>query len=267
MTNSNINLITTSALILIACVLAGCGGTKILKEPEPLAIGDSIAAGSDQRLSAALDWVIFRDGPGTWARNADWDEYLIRVENAGDDSLQIIDIAVVDSLGVEVNSREDRRQLIKGTKETERRYRDDGIKVKAGLSGTVLVGASVAAAAGTSGLGAAAMAGGGAAAGAAAVVVLVPALAVGGIARGVNNGKVNVEIESRQTPLPLMLVAGEKKSLNVFFPLAPSPQEILVTYADSQGQYMLAIDTRTALEGLHLAQAAERYGNLTKWIP
>ena len=29
--------------------------------------------------AAALDWIIVRDGPGTWAKNVDWDEYLIRV--------------------------------------------------------------------------------------------------------------------------------------------------------------------------------------------
>lgn len=257
MTNSNINLITSTALILIACVLAGCGGTKMLKEPEPLTIGASIATGSDLRLGASLDWVIARDGPGTWARNADWDEYLIRMENIGDQSLQIIDVAVVDSLGFHVDSRHNRSQLVKGTKETKRRYKDGGIEVKAGLSGKVLVGASVAAAAGTSGLGVAATSYGTAAAGAAAAFVLMPAIAVGGIARGVNNSIVNMEIETRQSQFPLMLAAGEEKNLNVFFPLAPAPREILVTYVDSQRTYTLTIDTHTALEGLHLAQAAQ----------
>ncbi len=55
------------------------------------------------------------------------------------------------------------------------------------------------------------MAGGGAAAGAAAVVVLVPVLAVGGIVRGVNNSKVNNQIESRQTILPVVLQEEDEK--------------------------------------------------------
>ena len=34
-------------------------------------------------------------------------------------------------------------------------------------------------------------------------VILVPAIAVGGVFRGVNNSKVGKQIEARQTPLPL----------------------------------------------------------------
>ncbi len=258
MTHSNINLITSTALILIACVLTGCGGTKMLKEPEPLTIGASIATGSDPRLGASLDWVIVRDGPGTWARNADWDEYLIRMENSGDQSLQIIDVAVVDSLGFRVDSRHSRSQLVKGTRETKRRYKDGGIRVKAGLSGKALVGTGVATAGTlvTVGLGTASSWGTLAAWMGGAVVVL-PTMAVGGVVRGVNNITVDTEIESRQSQFPLVLAAGEKKNLNVFFPLAPSPRGIFVTYADSQHTYTLVIDTLTALDGLHLTRAAE----------
>jgi hypothetical protein len=235
--------------------LTACGGTKVLKEPEPLVITQALATSSDQRFSATLDWVIFRDGPGTWARNVDWDEYIIRVGNTGDDSLQITSIAVVDSLGTRIEPRQDRKQLVKGSKETKRRYKGEGLKVKAGLSGGVLVGAGVVAAAGTSGLGAAAMAGGGAAAGAAAVVVLVPVLAIGGIARGMNNSKVNDQIEARQTLLPVVLQEEEEKVLHIFFPLSPSPQKLEISYLDSGGDHTLVVDTRSALEGLHLVQA------------
>ncbi len=249
------NLLVQSAFLLLLLGLSGCGGTKVLKEPEPLVVTQSLATASDQHLSAALDWVIFRDGPGTWARNVDWDEYLIRVQNLGDDSLEITNIIVVDSLGTRIETRQNRKQLVKGTKETKRRYKGEGLKVKAGLSGGVLVGAGVVAAAGTSGLGAAAMAGGGAAAGAAAVVVLVPVLAVGGLVRGVNNSKVNNQIESRQTLLPVVLQEDEGKNLNIFFPLSPSPLQIEITYADSRGDHALIVDTQAALEGLHLVQA------------
>jgi hypothetical protein len=47
----------------------------------------------------------------------------------------------------------------------------------------------------------------------------------------------------------------EEKSLDVFFPLTPSPRQVEITYADSQGDHTLIIDTHAALEGLHLAQA------------
>jgi hypothetical protein len=238
-------------------ILAGCGGSKILKEPEPLEVTQSLATASDQHLSATLDWIIFRDGPGTWAKNVDWDEYMIGVENVSRDSLQVTNIIVVDSLGTQIEAREDRKELVRGTKKTKRRYKGEGLKVKAGVSGGVLVGAGVVAAASTSGLGAAAMAGGGAAAGAAAVVVLVPVLAVGGVFRGINNSKVNNQIESRQTLLPIVLEEEEKKNIVLFFPLSPSPRRIEVSYVDLRGDHTLIVDTQAALDGLHLVQAKE----------
>ena len=244
-----------SCCLVFLLGLSACGGTKVLKEPESLAVTQALATASDQHLSAALDWVIFRDGPGTWARNVDWDEYLIRVRNQGDDSFQLTNITVVDSLGTRIEPRQSRSQLVKGTKETKRRYKGEGLKVKAGLSGGVLVGAGVVTAAGSSGLGAAAMAGGSAAGAAAAVVVLVPVLAVGGIVRGVNNSKVNDQIELRQTLMPVVLQVEEEKVLHIFFPLSPSPQQLELTYLDSDGDNTLLIDTRSALEGLHLEPA------------
>lgn len=251
-------LLVQSLSLLLLLGLSGCGGTKMLRKPEALMIRQPLATASDQVLDASLDWVIFRDGPGTWARNVDWDEYLIRVRNLGDEPVEITGIIVVDSLGTRIEPRHTRRQLVKGTKEAKRRYKGEGLKVKAGLSGKVLAGTGLFLASGTSGLGAVAVYGGGAAVGAAAtVVLLVPVLAVGGIVRGVNNTKVNNQIEARQTLLPTQLQAKEEKALNIFFPLSPSPGQVEVTWLDDHGDHTLIVDTSTALEGLHLMKAAE----------
>jgi hypothetical protein len=251
------NLLYRSAAILLLLPLSGCGGATVLKEPEPLVVTQSLSTASDETLSATLDWIIFRDGPGAWAKNVDWDEYMIGVQNVKGDSLQVTKIIVVDSLGTQIEPRLDRKALVKGTKETKRRYKGEGLKVKAGMSGGVLVGAGVVAAAGTSGLGAAAMAGGGAAAGAVAVVVLVPVLAVGGVFRGINNSKVNRQIELRQTLLPVVLEGGEKIDLVLFFPLSPSPRRIEISYVDRQGEHTLVVDTQAPLDGLHLVPAKQ----------
>ncbi len=257
-------LLFQSSVLMLLLALSGCGGTKVLKEPEPLVVTQSLATASDQYFSATLDWVIVRDGPGTWAKNVDWDEYLIGVQNLSNESLEVTNITVVDSLGTRIEARENRKQLVKGTKKTKRRYKGEGLKVKAGLSGGVLMagaGVGVAIVGATVSIGPmmGAAAGGGAAAGAtvAAVGLLVPVLAVGGIVRAVNNSKVNNQIESRQTLLPVVLQEEEEKNLDIFFPLAPSPRQIEITYASSQGDHTLIIDTRTALDGLHLVQAEE----------
>ncbi len=257
-------LLFQSSVLMLLLALSGCGGTKVLKEPEPLAVTQSLATASDQRLAATLDWVIVRDGPGTWAKNVDWDEYLIRVQNLSDESIRVTNITVLDSLGTRIETRENRKQLVKGTKKTKKRYKGEGLKVKAGVSAGTLIGVGAVA-----GATAAILAGnagawftltgsgwsGATTAGVAGGIILVPVLAVGSVVRGINNSKVNKHIESRQTPLPVVLQEEEEKSLDVFFPLAPSPRQVEITYADSQGDHTLIIDTRTALDGLHLVQA------------
>lgn len=245
--------------------LFGCGGTKVLKESQPMQITQPLGVASDQQNTATLDWVIIRDGPGTWAKNADWDEYLLRVSNQSDRPITVTRIIVVDSLDTQITPEPGRKQLVKSSKKTARRYKESGIKVKAGRgAGTMLVaGAAVTAV----GVGAATAAGYGAVmtgtaagtAGAAAggLLLLGPALAVGGIVRGVNNSKVNKQIELRQTTLPVEIPANEEIGLDVFFPIAPSPKQVELTYTDVAGEHALVIDTSFALDGLHIDENAE----------
>lgn len=262
--NKSTRLVSIIGAALAAPGLAGCGGAKVLKEPEPLVINQPLASASDQRLSVQLDWVIVRGGPGTWAKNADWDEYLIRVQNLGEDPITVSSVALLDSLGTPVGPGNSRKQLVKGTKATKRRYKHEKVEVRAGVSaGVLLAGAAVTGAA----TAAAAMASayplaagattGSAAAAATGGLILVPVFAVGGIMRGVNNSRVDNEIETRQTTLPLGLRPGEEKNLDVFFPLTPSPRRIELTYTDPTGQQTLVIDTSSALDGLHLVPANE----------
>jgi len=252
--------IKSGAIIVTATLslcLAGCGGSKVLKEPTPLVVTQALTTASDQHLSMTLDWVIVRDGPGTWAKNADWDEYLIRVENESDDSLQVTNITVVDSLGTRIDAGDSRRQLVKGAKKAKRRYKGEGLTVKAGAgAGTMMAAGAVTAAAAMS-VGAAAAFSSSAVAGAAVGgLVLAPVLAVGGVFRGVNNSKVSNQIEVRQTLLPVVLQEGEEKVLDIFFPLTPSPRLVELTYVDSRGEHILIVDTSASLEGLHLVRDA-----------
>lgn len=259
MIRPNFTVSSIITLLLGACMLSGCGGTKVLKEPQPVQTTRPLATVSDQRVSATLDWVIVRDGPGTWAKNADWDEYLMRVSNASDQPIQVISMTVINSLDTRVESQPGRKQLVKGSKQTARQYKKSGINVKAGqgAGGMLVAGAAVTAVgigAGTvaavyGSFGAAA---GGAGAAASGLLLLGPALAVGGIVRGVRNSAVNKQIEQRQTTLPLEVAASGELALDVFFPLAPSPRMIEVAYTDAKGKNSLIVDTSVALHGLHI---------------
>ncbi len=252
-------LLFQSSVLMLLIALSGCGGSKVLKEPEPLVVTQSLATASDQRLAATLDWVIVRDGPGTWAKNVDWDEYLIRVQNLSDEPIRVTNVAVLDSLGTRIEIGGSRRQLIDGTKETTHRYTDEGLKVEAGVGGGTIAVAGVAVFAASTVAGISVVAGSSAALGATAAVVpafviVAPALIVGGIVRSMNNSAVNKQIESQQTLLPAVLLAGQGQNLDLFFPLAPSPRQLQFTYVDSQGEHTLSVDIRAALNGLHLTR-------------
>ena len=221
-------LMCTATLVLAACG----GGTKLVKHAQPPQVQRPLAEATDQRLSASLQWVIVRNGPGAWARNADWDEYLIRASNLSDKPVRITAVAVFDSLGTRIETRSDRKQLVRGSKETARRYRASGLKVKAGMGGAGLV--ATGAAVGVVGYGVAlgstygSFMGGTAAAGGAAVASTLltagPAFVIFGIVRAVRNNQVNSEIVRRQTALPAAIAASQARSLDIFlkYPLLNS---------------------------------------------
>jgi hypothetical protein len=248
---NKLRLAIASGLLLFG--LSGCGGTKILKEPKALELQGSLAANADQRIGATFDWVIVRDGPGSWAKNADWDEYLIRVINSSTSPITINSVVVVDSLGATAESASERKLLVKKSRATSKRYKKDGLKVKAGLGGGMLILAGgVTAVTGMSAASAVVLGGGTAAAGAVAVVLAAPVIAIAGVVRIVNSKKVDAEISNRQTNLPLTLEAGDFKAMDVFFPLAPSPKELVVSYSADGNSHELVIDTGDVLDGLHL---------------
>jgi len=247
-------------------LLSGCGGsgTKVLKDVEPLTNQQPIATASDPCMLVTLDWVVVRDGPGTWAKNADWDEYLLRVSSQSNEVVQITTVRVVDSLDVVLDPGLERKTLVKGTKQTAKRYKTAGIKVKAGAGvGTLLVAGAAVTAVSVGAASAAATAvtlGGVSSGGAAALgglLLLGPALAVGGIVRSANNSAVNTEIVRRQTPLPIELQSGDELTLDLFFPLAPAPKQLVVTYVHAGSEHQLAVLTTPALDGLHLRPSDE----------
>jgi hypothetical protein len=249
-------------LAIICCVLlTGCGGTKILRKPLPLNLETPITSQSDDAITVSLDGVIFRDGPGTWAKNVDWDEYLISVTNNTDEDVILDDLVVVDSMGTELHTNSDRKELVKASKETVTRYKNIGLEVKAGLRPGQILGRGAASGGGvalTAGVVGASVGGWGGLGiclgGAAIAVVAVPAFIIYSLVRMDNNDEVAKEILVRQTRLPIPLSAGTRHKLDMFFPLAPSPQLVKITYTRGDEQRILSLDTSELLTGLHVGQ-------------
>lgn len=253
----------TSILLLglVVFALAGCGGAKVLKEPQAVKLVKPLATVSDAHVSAALDWVIIRGGPGSWAKNADWDEYLLRVNNVSTDAIEFTGFTLYDSLGTPLAPGQDRKGLVKASKQTKKRYKKSGVEVKAGRSGVGLfatgaaitfVGYTAAVVAAQGAIMAGASTAGGAGVVAGGILLAGPALAIGGIVRSANNSKVNSEIVRRHSALPAAVQAGEERTLDVFFPLAPSPTHLEIRYRHPLGEQVLVLDLKEAMEGVHL---------------
>ncbi|MEL7538668.1 MAG: hypothetical protein AAFM91_16590 [Pseudomonadota bacterium] len=254
------------APLIAAALLAGCGGgSKLLKEPVPMVLNAPLTTERDARLAVAVDWVIVPGGPGSWAKNVHWDEYLLSVQPLIDRPIEVVAITVVDGLAVEVEPQLERKQLVAATKATHQRFRDAGLKPKPGANGDVMLAGTTMAAAGygafagaqvmtaaTFGLGGSTAATAGAAAG--AIGLAAPVLLVGGIIRADNNREVNTEILERQTTLPITLSANEPSRLHVFMPITPDPQRVLIRYRCGETLRTLELSVATALDGLHLPE-------------
>lgn len=243
---------------LIVLGLSACGGgTRLIKNappaPQPIA---ALAAASDDALSAQLQWVIVRDGPGTWAQNADWDEYLIAVRNVSTAPIQVTGVVLFDSMDQANALSASRTDLVDASRNNARRYKASGLKVAAGRGrGLALVAGGAGATTAGMGLAYASVWGGAGSGGAAAAGGLIlagPALVTMAIVRGVRKGAVSNRIKERSSVFPITLEAGQTQSLDVFFPLSPAPRRIEVHYSDARGAQVLSIDTAQSLDGLHL---------------
>ncbi len=220
----------------------------------------ALVQATDGRLAASVDWVIVQNGPGSWAKNGDWDEYLVRVRGMGPGPLTLTGASVVDSLGATLPAGDNRSDLVRASKASVRRYRSSGMRVQAGLGGASIAAAGVGASYGAASALATGTTMGGAYAGALLFTVAAPVFGIAGIMRGVHNHQVNQEIAKRRPTWPLVLAGGNAQPLDLFFPLAPAPQRIDIAYTDATGAHVLAIDTRVALAGLHLPAAAATAG-------
>ena len=112
-------------------VLQSCTGTKLLEEPIPVEESRPISQSADENIAASLVWVVVRDGPGTWAKNADWDEYWISVSNVSENDIELTGISILDSQGVQLKSSRKRSELVQSSAKNVERYTESGVDVTA----------------------------------------------------------------------------------------------------------------------------------------
>ncbi len=253
-----------SAIILLCIAISGCSsGATVRDESDSIAIIKPLTTSANQFLEASLDWVIIRGGPGSWADNVDWDEYLLHVTNISESSIRITSVYVYDSLNTALETNGQRPELVEQTKQSKKRYNGQGFTVRAGMGGDAMMAAGGAVYVAATAAGWAVLAGSVAATSAVVTgvvvgaVIVAPVLIISGAVRGRNNAQLDSMIIERQTKLPLVLVPRETRKMHFFFPLAPSPQRVEIKYRNDAGEHILLIDTRDILSGLHFDPSQE----------
>ena len=249
------------AIIFLCIAISGCGsGATVRDESHSIAIIKPLTTSANQFLEASLDWVIIRGGPGSWADNVDWDEYLLQITNISESSIRITSVYVYDSLNTALETSGQRPELVEQTK---KRYNGQGFTVRAGMGGDAMMAAGSTVYVAATAAGWAVLAGSVAATSAVVTgvvvgaVIVAPVLIISGAVRGRNNAQLDSMIIERQTKLPLVLVPRETRKMHFFFPLAPSPQRVEIKYRNDAGEHILLIDTRDILSGLHFDPSQE----------
>ena len=245
----------TPLLLLLVSLLTACGGPRINSKPETLKDYGPMLLEGDTHLVAKLDQLMFRNSRGSWAKDANWDEYLITLESrlAGQ-VITIEQIWIEDVMGDLHPPQTTRKDLNKATRGLKKKYKKAGYKIKlgagsthataVGLSFAIGSGATAGAVTATGAIGNLTSAGVGAA-------VAVPALMIAGVTKVVYNTRVNNRIQERQTLLPKTL--GETaESLDLLYPAVPIPQALVIEYRVADVPHRLQLDLTQITGDLHI---------------
>jgi hypothetical protein len=234
-----------------AIALAGCLTTEYRASRKETAPAVMLDIGSTQPpLAVALRTLIVYEGPGSWKREALWDEYVVTLRNLGGADITVSAAALTDFAGVRRTPGSDPWQLEKESQTLEQRYLRDGIEfARSEIPDALVFGSgAVGGAAGTlfSGLSAAVSS---------ASVVGLPVyyVVVYGVNRN-NKATAGAEFARRRLVLPLTLLVGESRTGSLFLPMAPNPQSLDFWWTDSAASN----ETLLALAPLHGLHAAAR---------
>jgi hypothetical protein len=247
---------------VIAIMLAGqCGCVatkyKLARKNTPPVQPLNVAFPSTPPLRTTLTALISNGGPGSWKREALWDEYVVTIENYGERPLTISSTMLVGASGTPHAAGSNPWALEKQSKRLEKEYRDRGEAfLRAAGPGAMIVGVGAATGAAAAGAGAAYVSPAAAGAAAATIIVLpVYYATVLGINHH-NKKAVTTEFNRRRLPLPLTLAAGETRTGSLFYPTVRSPGSLALAWSNDTSSSTAAISLEF-LQALHVPVATK----------
>jgi hypothetical protein len=247
--------VTAATVVAVLCNQSGCVASKykLAKKNTPPVELLSVPFPPSGPLQAKLAALITYGGPGSWKREALWDEYILTLQNSSERPVTIDSTTMTNSDGLVVTAGVDPWALEKQSKILEEQYRSSGLAfARTAGAGVLIVGAGAAAAAATT----TSVYVSAAAAGAVvATVVVLPVyyLSVWGINHH-NKKAVMTEYTRRRLPLPLTLAPGETQTGGMFYPMVRDPRSLELHWSieNADGQATLLLDF---LHGLHVPAA------------
>ena len=243
-------------LLLLGVLLNGCASSRLIKNPPPPTETDvGWTASGPGGITLDVHQLIFRDSGGSWVKKANWDEYVLTIENDSQDAAEIQSIYLYsDKLPAPVESSISRVQLDARSNTALRALKDVGIVAGVGI---VAPSAMIVGAIGTSGgiLSASS--------GAAALVVVgtvaIPVGLIGGTVYVINRHRrdkkdkllIDQQLGERGYAAPVQILAQTRVTKSAFFPITPSPNRLVVNYSTHGEAQEISLEL-PELAGLHL---------------
>ena len=246
------------AALLAGLCLAGCVSAtkcKMARDDTPRAQLLNVAFPSAP-LQAALTTLIVYGGPGSWKREALWDEYVVMLHNAGDQPLVVSAAGLMDHTGVARAPGADPWKLEDESKALCKEYDRMGVAfVQSATPAVLTIGgiavgsAALAAATSTSAVTVTVLQG-------PLATVTVPSYLLGRvIANHEDRADIEVEFRLRRLALPLTLAPGQTRLGCLFFPMVPNPRSLGLHWSTAtvSGESALPL---SFLHGLHVKSPA-----------
>lgn len=240
------------AVALAAVALSGCVSARYKpadkKTPPPVVLNLTAA---QPAVEATVNTVIVYRGPGSWKRDAYWDEYVLTFVNRGSIPLVVESAGLTDLRG-DTTAPGDKPWLLEKesrsrTKELNRGAKTALVQLGGGLAvmsiGGVLFSASIGATAGAASF----------AVGLAGAAIL-PFYVGGAIYRNVSRRhEIEAEFARRRLLLPATLAPGQTVSGSLFFRISPGPQRLVLRGRSGAEPVEVTVDL-APLKGLHLKE-------------
>jgi hypothetical protein len=238
------------ALQIVPCLavlaLSGCVSARYqpaAKNTPPATVLNLSA--TQPPVEATVNSVIVYRGPGSWKRDAFWDEYVVSIVNCDAVPVNLESAALTDFRGDATGPGDNpwtlERQSRTRAEELNRVAKAALVQLGAGYLTVGVVG-GVMFTAGTAC----------ATAGAVIWAGAIPAYAVAAVVRNYNHRHdIEAEFTRRRLVLPATIAPGQTAQGSLFFRISPGPQRLMLRGRTGDAPVEIAVDL-APLKGLHL---------------